>query len=230
MNHEETRIAVGALALGALDEDEAAEVRAHLETCADCRREYDELSGLPALLGLVPAAEVIAGPAVASEAGSDRLLAAVAAERKAKQRRGLASRFAGALALAAAASVIGFVVAEGSAEPTEQADFTVVGEEAATGVWALVNLDEVGWGTRIELQLSGVSVGESCRLIAVYDSGVEVDASNWTVPDSDNDYITIPGAVGAHPGEIDHFNVLGHEGEVLVTISLDEATTAPSSD
>ena len=66
MTHDEARIAIGALALGALDEAEAAEVRAHMATCPDCQREYDELRGIPALLGLVSAGEVIAGPPVAS--------------------------------------------------------------------------------------------------------------------------------------------------------------------
>jgi hypothetical protein len=219
MTHDEARIATGALALGALDEAEAADVREHLATCPECQREYDEFRGLPSLLGLVPAGEVLAGPTIASEAGSDRLLAAVAAERKAKQRRGLASRFAGALALAAAASVIGFVVAEGSADEVDPADFTLAATDQATGVWAQVALSEVGWGTEIELELSGATVGDTCQLVAFSTSGEEV-AGTWTVPESDKEYITIPGAVGSYPSEIDHFDVISESGEVLVRIPL----------
>ena len=39
--HRELREMLGALVLGGLSADEAARVRAHLETCADCRAEHD---------------------------------------------------------------------------------------------------------------------------------------------------------------------------------------------
>jgi hypothetical protein len=227
MTHDEVRIALGALALGALDEEEAAAVRAHLGTCSDCQREYDELRGIPALLGLVSASEVVDGPQLPTAQGSERLLAQVAAERRAKQRRGVASRFAGALALAAAASVIGFVVAEGAAEEVEQPDFTLANTDEATGVWAQVALSERGWGTDIELEMSGATVGETCQLFAVSGTGESEPASSWVVPDSDREYITIPGAVGAQPDEIDHFDIVTGDGELLVRISLGPTPSAP---
>lgn len=219
MTHDEARIALGALALGALDEDEAAGVRAHMASCPDCQREYEELSGVQALLGLVTAGEVIDGPRVATQSGSERLLAQVVAERKATERRGYASRFAGALALAAAAAVIGFVVAEGTETEVEPADFTLAATDETTGVWAKVDLNDVGWGTKIELALSGVEVGETCRLVAVT-ADVEETASTWTVPETDREYISVPGAVGVHPEEIIRFDVISDEGEVLVRIPL----------
>lgn len=220
MTHDEAKAALGALVLGALDDDEGVQVRSHLATCTECQAEHDELRGIPALLGLVPADEVAAGPVVASDAGRDRLLMQVAEERKATRRRGAISRFAGALALAAAAAVIGFVVAEGSGtEEPEPADFTLAATDDATGVWAEVALNDVGWGTRIELQLSGAEVGETCRLVAVSATGEEV-AGTWTVPDSDLDYITIPGAVGIHPDEIEYFDVITSDDELLVRIPL----------
>jgi len=218
MTHQDLRIAIGALALGALDDSETAEVRAHLASCPACQQEYDELRGIPALLGLVPVGEVIAGPPVATQAGSDRLLNQVVAERKAKQRRGYVSRFAGALALAAAAAVIGFVVAEGSATEVPPADFTLANTDEATGVWAEVALNEVGWGTKIELHLTGVEPGQTCRLVAVSAAGGEEVASTWEVPHGD--YIVIPGAVGAQVDEIDHFDVITSDDQLLVRIPL----------
>ena len=227
MTHDEARIALGALALGALDGQEAAAVRAHLGTCSVCQQEYDELRGIPALLGLLSASEVIEGPQVASAAGSERLMAQVAAERKAKQRRGVASRFAGALALAAAASVIGFVVAEGAAEEVPEPDLTLANTDQATGVWAQVALTERGWGTDIELEMSGATVGDTCQLVAFSNSGESEPASSWTVPDSDREYITIPGAVGAQPGEIDHFDIVSGDGDLLVQIFINPSPTSP---
>lgn len=218
MTHDEARIAIGALALGALDENEAAEVRAHLDVCEPCRREYDELRRLPALLGMVPVAEVVAGPQMATGVGSDRLLQEVAAERRAKERRSIASRLAGALALAAAAAVIGFVVAEDSGTEPPPADLTLAAKDEATGVWAEVALNEVGWGTKIELHLTGVAAGESCRLVAVSAAGEEEIAGTWTIPDGD--YTTIPGAVSTPAEDIEYFDVLTEDDELLVRIPL----------
>lgn len=58
MTCEEVRISLGAYVLGALDAGEAAEVEAHLETCAPCRAELAELSGLPPLLARVSAEDI----------------------------------------------------------------------------------------------------------------------------------------------------------------------------
>jgi anti-sigma factor RsiW len=53
--HEEQLDLVAAYALGALDASEAAEAQAHLESCAECRAEYDALA--PAVTALARAAE-----------------------------------------------------------------------------------------------------------------------------------------------------------------------------
>ena len=57
MSCEHLRSAVGAYALGALDPDEAAAVRRHLETCPECAAEHDALAPLPGLLSLAGGAE-----------------------------------------------------------------------------------------------------------------------------------------------------------------------------
>src|ERR687891_77831 len=61
MSCEHVRSAIGAYALGALDPDEAAAVRRHLEVCADCAAEHDALAPLPGLLSLAGGAQK-AGP------------------------------------------------------------------------------------------------------------------------------------------------------------------------
>ncbi|MEU7942259.1 anti-sigma factor family protein [Microbispora bryophytorum] len=58
MTCEEVRISLGAYVLGALDAEETAEVEAHLDTCAACRAELAELSGLPPLLARVSAEDI----------------------------------------------------------------------------------------------------------------------------------------------------------------------------
>ncbi|MEU8178315.1 zf-HC2 domain-containing protein [Microbispora hainanensis] len=58
MTCEEVRISLGSYVLGALDDEETAEVEAHLDTCAACRAELSELSGLPPLLARVSAEDI----------------------------------------------------------------------------------------------------------------------------------------------------------------------------
>lgn len=45
---------VGAYVLGGLDPEEARHLEAHLETCAACRTEVNDLSSIPAFLDMVP--------------------------------------------------------------------------------------------------------------------------------------------------------------------------------
>ncbi|GII34686.1 anti-sigma factor family protein [Planotetraspora mira] len=50
---DEVRMSLGVYILGALEDDEIAEVEAHLDGCPECRAELAELSGLPRALALV---------------------------------------------------------------------------------------------------------------------------------------------------------------------------------
>lgn len=64
MTCEEVRIALGAHALGALDEDEATEVDLHLATCEACGAELLDLEGVAGFLGKVSErdVELVASP------------------------------------------------------------------------------------------------------------------------------------------------------------------------
>src|ERR1700675_3013844 len=70
------------LAMGALQEDERAALEKHLEGCAACRRELEQLRGDTALLALSAA-----GPAPPKRS-RDRLLKALAKEPRASKALG----------------------------------------------------------------------------------------------------------------------------------------------
>ncbi|MYW00149.1 hypothetical protein GT354_18025, partial [Streptomyces sp. SID3343] len=72
------RLDLGAFVLGALDEDEARQVREHVATCPRCRAEYDELAGLPGFLARLTEVEAHASGVAATGAAPARLLAAAA--------------------------------------------------------------------------------------------------------------------------------------------------------
>ncbi|WP_281445365.1 zf-HC2 domain-containing protein, partial [Paenarthrobacter nicotinovorans] len=60
MNGNSVHQLLGAYLLGGLEPGEARTFEEHLESCADCRRELEELASLPALLDAVPAADAVA--------------------------------------------------------------------------------------------------------------------------------------------------------------------------
>lgn len=227
MTCDEYREALGALVLGLLDDAEAQDVRAHLEGCAACRAEHDELRRLPRLLGMVPLDQVEHPPL--PELDAEALVARVAADRRRAHRRRLVRATAAGLGVAAVAATAGFLLAGSGATAEEPADLTLRATDEATGVWAEVALDDVGWGTRISLELAGVEAGSECSLVAASRTGTTT-ASHWRVPADVDDYLTIPGAVGLALADIDAFLVVDEAGSTLVEIPHDaSAVVAPGS-
>ncbi|MGI5161506.1 anti-sigma factor family protein [Microbispora sp. CA-102843] len=137
MTCEEVRISLGAHVLGALDDEEAAEVEAHLETCAACRAELAELSGLPPLLARVSAEDIerAAAPprAVLDGVFADVLAGAAAAEvapaAVAPARRGRRSRVLLALAASVVVAAVGGTAWVSAAQNASER--TAVGSAAA---------------------------------------------------------------------------------------------------
>jgi len=112
MSHDEAFAALGALAVDALDADERSAVLAHASTCLTCRQELAELRDAASNLAF-------AAPSTSVSAGSrnrirGRLLARAAADVRAATEpretqteiKALASRWGGAGAFAAAASIL----------------------------------------------------------------------------------------------------------------------------
>src|SRR3954454_12014492 len=122
MTHcDELRHSLGAYVLGALDVDEAAAVRRHLQECPQCAAERDALSALPGLLSLAGGAEAAVSEPL-SAAFEERLLDAYARDNAVPAARRRIRRLSlrrwrprwvavGAASLVtAAAAAFGFVV------------------------------------------------------------------------------------------------------------------------
>jgi len=231
---DDARLALGSLVLGALGAEEAAQVRVHLRSCAACHAEYEELTGMPRLMGLVPIAEATNGPPVVRPGLREEVLRRLAIERGGQRRRRIAWTAAGGVAVAGLAAAIGFGLADGRAvEAPEPSTQVLAATDAASGVWAKVALDGVAWGTRLDIQLSGVTPGETCQLVAVTADGQREVTSTWTVPDvaPDRGYLTVPGATGFTPDVIDTFEVLTGDGRMLLRLDQsDEVTDGPGAD
>jgi anti-sigma factor RsiW len=150
---------IGGYVLGALEPEEADELRAHMETCRDCAREHAELAGIPALLDGVEPADVPppAPPPRLEEAVLDRVARErhAAAPPRPRRRRRLWPRVAvagAATALAAAAIAIA-VVGGGDDQPDYYARGTLKSHGAASGYFGVT---EVPGGTRVALRAEGM--------------------------------------------------------------------------
>jgi anti-sigma factor RsiW len=181
MSCEHVRTAVGAYALGALDPDEAAAVRRHLETCAECAAEHDQLVPLPGLLSLAGGAdEAVEKPL--SPAFEERLLDAFARDHASSPRRHrLKWRMprrrwlaAGAVGLAAvAAAVVGLQIT-GNDQPATGYGVTFQNVGAPQGAVAKAAVESTDEGTRVKLAIRGLAPDED----AVYE--VLCDSEQWT--------------------------------------------------
>jgi len=183
---EHLRPSVGAYALGALEPDEAAEVRRHIEHCAECAVEYDQLAALPGLLETASGAEeAVAKPL--SPAFEERLLDAFARDhaagplRRRRRRRParhvprprwLAAGAAGAVA--AAALAFGIVVGGGEDQPSATYDVTFKNVGAPQAAGARADIESGAEGTTVHLWVRGLPQDEK----AVYE--VLCDAETWT--------------------------------------------------
>ena|SRR5260370_19832401 len=66
------RMLLGAYLMGGLPEDDAAAVRAHLDVCAKCKAEHDDLAPVPGWLKLLSDAQVPPRVTVARDQDADR--------------------------------------------------------------------------------------------------------------------------------------------------------------
>jgi anti-sigma-K factor RskA len=177
---EHLRTAVGAYALGALDPDEAAEVRRHLETCPDCAAVLDELAPLPGLLSLAGGAEQAVETPLSS-AFEERLLDAYARDHASSPRRRLKWRLprrrwlaAGAVGVAAVAAAFVGLQITGDEQPSTGYGVTFRNVAAPEGTVAKAAVESTDEGTRVKLSIRGLPPDED----AVYE--VLCDAERWT--------------------------------------------------
>lgn len=177
----EWRGELAAAALGNIDDDARIALRAHLDGCAECRAELDDLRAVAAVL---PAADVtrVAEPS-RDEPPADlgeRVLGTLSwqrAEERRRHRRRLGVVIAtSAIAVAAA---IGLLFIGGSLTHTvnqgEQVAFTV----KPRGVDASVQLARADYGTDVKLDVSGLNDGGVYWLWLTGDDGKRIAAGTF---------------------------------------------------
>ena len=203
-DNEDLRMAVGALALGALDPDEAREVRRHLAECPECQEEYASFVGVKRVMdiGLVgaPMPEL---PVPEPRRGRSPLRRSVPAPFRAPLRRRI---LAGAVSFAAAlALVIGGFWAGHSRAPSTIAAREALPPVTQSGVTAQISYEDHGWGTYVVAKMSGTPDGLKCTLYVVAKNHAVVQLSNWR--SEAGKAIAVPAATSLPAAQIDHFEV-----------------------
>jgi Putative zinc-finger len=242
----------GAYVLGALPERDAADFALHLEGCPACARSVAEVAHLPALLDRVPAADVrrLARKgtdddpvAFQDDLGPPPTLLPALLSRAGVAGRQRRWRSVAALAAAAAAGVVvlaGLQAMEdrfdGSPQaqrPAQTAPATTPSTRPATSVvlrpvgsqpvTAAVRMEEVGWGTKIELTCayagkgSQYPAGTAYSLVVADGFGHRQQVATWKAIAGRT--LTVPAATSLTPPGIRRVEVRGSDGQVLLTAS-----------
>lgn len=182
--HRELREMLGAFVLGGLSPDESLRTREHLETCASCRADLEQLT--PVARELAQLSPLTQGDAWTARHGlddvpaglGDRVSAAIAAERRRRgSRHGLRLGVVAVASAAVAASIAVVVVQAQAPEPVPLEAVAVQVDE--TGVRADADLVNHTWGVEIKLAASGLDAGETYRVAIVTDDGAERPAGEF---------------------------------------------------
>lgn len=213
----------GAYVLGALDPAARLEFERHLRGCAECSRSVTELAGLPALLATVPrdVAEQLGEEDVTEPAHPgllDAVLARVDHARGTRRHRRLLLVAAAAVALLAA--VVGGVVAVRDGEAPDVR--TVALQETVDGPLAVTaRMEQVAWGTRIELDCRYEAAASPYAAPPVYalvvrdDSGNVEQVATWrAVPGRD---VTVQAATAVPRDRIAALEVRTSDGRTVLT-------------
>jgi hypothetical protein len=217
---------IGGYVLGALDSSEDAAMRRHLEECEHCRREYEALAGIPALLDRIVPADV--PPPEPSPALEEAVLDRFAREHRAARtisgseparrprrrlaallrplRRPLPAAAAGALTAAAVAAAIALLPADDDAHGSVYGA-KLEGSAAAPGAHAYARLETSNTGTRVRLHVHGLRGDPANRyeLWCVEDDGDKISAGTFRV-DARGD-ATVSLTTAAVPGEYHKMSV-----------------------
>ena len=163
----EWRERLGAYVLGQLSEDERAATAAHIDGCAACRAEAEELAPVARLLPMADPNHIATAPAPPPDLG-ERISHRIAAERgdvrrRKRRRRGFTLGFSAAAAAAAVAVAIA-IVGSGSSSDSGAGAQRVAFDSMPRGVSISATLRPRPFGTEIRMNVDGIRSGTLCRV------------------------------------------------------------------
>jgi hypothetical protein len=220
-----------AYVMGALDPPDRRAFEAHLTTCHRCTVAVSELAGMPGLLAQLDTAQVLA-PRAIPEPPPDTLLPRMALVVRRERRRRRA--WTGLVGAAAAACLItGIVLAAGTVHSDDKAPVTAAGPHSSgpsltmtklvdVPVTATVQLDPVGWGTRVGMECTyetdPSTEPRTYRLVVVpRDGGAVQQVAQWSALPGKT--VTLDGSTDLKPAQIADVRLLNSKGTTLLHVS-----------
>lgn len=218
---------LGAYVLGVLDAGDEQRVREHLDRCPDCAAEAASLRATGSALALTDLA-MVEGPPEPSPDVLPKLLQRVFAARRRRRITSAAVAAAAAVVVAVGGAVVVDAVDGSPSEDVEAGEdgdeptATASGREGSVAVE--VAIWDRGWGAAVTVDVAGVPSGYRCSLVAVGADGQRETAATWVVPSDgySGGSLTMDGAHGLHPWEVERYEVVTTDGELLVSFPLGE--------
>lgn len=221
------RVAGGELSahvLGLLDPDEQTAVERHLEQCAQCRAEWEDLRAMTQTLDELPDEALLEGPPD-SDLVLHRALREIRSERAAEHRRRLWTRGIAAAVVGAALLGGGVVAGQALAPQPPPAVTQAAGartmETTQGAVTAAVTVTPANGWVRLAANVKGVPAGEHCRMVVVAKDGTEEIAGGWVVPaQGETNGVHLDGSAGVAPDQVRSVVVENTAGERYATLTL----------
>ncbi|MGW4060716.1 anti-sigma factor family protein [Amycolatopsis sp. NPDC004747] len=233
---DESHTQLGAYALGALDPNEAADFeRRHLQTCAQCRFDLNELVALRDSLDEVPPEAFLEGPPEGGDLLLQKTLRRVRDEEERvapprSSRRGLALVAAAVLVVAALGGGILVGRQTGSTgpdvalpvPPTEvPGTKNVEGRDPTTGVQLAASVSPFQGWVRVNVAVKGVHAGEKCLLQVTTKNGQAVTAGSWQVSEKwESQGFSLDGSALVAPDDVKSVDIVTVDGRKLVSAQV----------
>ncbi|SFW88035.1 anti-sigma factor family protein [Amycolatopsis australiensis] len=236
---DESHTQLGAYALGALDPAEAADFeRRHLQTCAQCRFDLNDLVALRDSLDEVPPEAFLDGPPEGGDLLLQKTLRRVREEEAAaparsgrsgrSSRRGLALVAAAVLVVAALGGGILVGRQTSSTDIAVPIPSTVVpgtkdvrATDSATGVQLAASVSPFQGWVRVNVAVKGVQAGEKCLLQVTTKGGRAVTAGSWQVSEKwESQGFSLDGSALVAPDDVKSVDIVTVDGRKLVSAQV----------
>jgi predicted anti-sigma-YlaC factor YlaD len=211
---------LGAYLLGGLDAADTGRFQEHLNVCAECRNELEDLKSLPSLLEALPVPDAVAltwHRSPESETQDARAVPPALLEGLAARRRKSRRRWSAVVgAVAAACLALGFVAAPLLNQPPKpDASYSV---EASSGLQVTVGLVRKNWGTELALEGRSMPLNGTLSLWVKDRAGAEDRACAWTATPSGR--IRVTGATPVQLTSISEVELRNDRQQAVAVISV----------
>lgn len=180
--HEQFAHLDGAYVLGALSPEERYDFEQHLRDCPECQANVGEIAGLPGLLSKVPVEQA---RSTVTEQPPPTLLSNLLRQAGSERKRTRRTTIASWLATAAAIIALAIVSIPWSGEDAETFPTELAAVNAGTSTKMSANIEQVAWGTKIDIQCDDrKSAGTSdyqavFELVVITNDGDEKVVGTW---------------------------------------------------